>query len=153
MGISAQMVSVSRGAVILLFDMSSADGADTGEGRIMDVRRPALTWQMFLSQTNKVYVLDKTENNPINVTGKYGTHPAWAVEYDTDGNTCECLFVPSSLLTVADRPMDVYSNTFCAGGAVMGNGTWVVFGGNQRTSIFPPFATPPSMISMILTSE
>jgi hypothetical protein len=28
--------------------------------------------------------------------------------------------------------MDVYSNTFCAGGGVLGNGTWVVFGGNQR---------------------
>lgn len=27
--------------------------------------------------------------------------------------------------------MDVYSNTFCAGGGVLGNGTWVVFGGNQ----------------------
>ena len=31
------------------------------------------------------------------------------------------------------RAMDVYSNTFCAGGGVLGNGTWVVFGGNQRT--------------------
>lgn len=28
--------------------------------------------------------------------------------------------------------MDVYSNTFCAGGNVLGNGTWVIFGGNQR---------------------
>jgi hypothetical protein len=27
--------------------------------------------------------------------------------------------------------MDVDSNTFCAGGGVLGNGTWVVFGGNQ----------------------
>jgi hypothetical protein len=94
MGISAQMVSVSSRVVILLLDMSSADGAETAVGRIMDVRRPVLTWQMFLSQTNKVYVLDKTENNPINITGKYGTHPAWAVEYDTDANTCKCLFVP-----------------------------------------------------------
>lgn len=31
--------------------------------------------------------------------------------------------------------MDVYSNTFCAGGAVLGNGTWAVFGGNQREFI------------------
>ena len=34
-----------------------------------------------------------------------------------------------------DRAMDVYSNTFCAGGGVLGNGTWVVFGGNQRTVV------------------
>ena len=27
--------------------------------------------------------------------------------------------------------MDVDSNTFCAGGGVLGNGTWIVFGGNQ----------------------
>ncbi|GFZ49322.1 hypothetical protein JCM24511_07442 [Saitozyma sp. JCM 24511] len=72
---------------------------------------------MFLSQSGKVYVLDKTENNPITISGKYGTHPAWAVEYDPDANSY--------------RTMDVYSNTFCAGGAVLGNGTWVVFGGNQ----------------------
>lgn len=32
----------------------------------------------------------------------------------------------------SDRTMDVYSNTFCAGGNVLGNGTWVIFGGNQR---------------------
>lgn len=44
---------------------------------------------MFLGGPNKVYVLDKTENNPVNVTGKYGTHPAWAVEYDITSNKCE----------------------------------------------------------------
>ena len=40
----------------------------------------------------------------------------------------------SHMLSAPDRTMDVYSNTFCAGGAVMGNGTWVIFGGNERTS-------------------
>ncbi|ORY35349.1 glyoxal oxidase N-terminus-domain-containing protein [Naematelia encephala] len=72
---------------------------------------------MLLGNKNKVYILDKTENNPVNVTGPYGTHPAWAVEYDINNNTY--------------RTMDVDSNTFCAGGGVLGNGTWVVFGGNQ----------------------
>ena len=33
-----------------------------------------------------------------------------------------------------DRTMDVESNTFCACGGEMGNGTWAVFGGNQRQS-------------------
>ncbi|KAL1408773.1 hypothetical protein Q8F55_005586 [Vanrija albida] len=72
---------------------------------------------MFLGSKTKVYILDKTENNPTQINGKYGTHPAWAVEYDIN--------------TQQVRTMDVFSNTFCACGAVMANGTWAVFGGNQ----------------------
>lgn len=73
--------------------------------------------QLFLSQTNKVYIIDKTERNPINVTGARGTHPAWATEYDYNTNTY--------------RAMDVETNSFCAGGNVLGNGTWLNIGGNQ----------------------
>ncbi|KAI9637230.1 glyoxal oxidase N-terminus-domain-containing protein [Dioszegia hungarica] len=72
---------------------------------------------MFYGTGTKVYVLDKVENNPVTVNGKTGTHPAWAVEYDYVSNTY--------------RAMDVQSNTFCAGGGVLGNGTFVAFGGNQ----------------------
>jgi hypothetical protein len=75
---------------------------------------------MFYGTGTKVYVLDKVENNPVTVNGKTGTHPAWAVEYDYVSNTY--------------RAMDVQSNTFCAGGGVLGNGTFVAFGGNQRES-------------------
>lgn len=86
---------------------------------------------MFLGGKNKVYVLDKTENNPLQVTGIHGTHPAWAVEYDVN--------------TQKVRPMDVAANPFCAGGGVLGNGTWVVFGGNKAvttgaTDTFAPSA-------------
>lgn len=67
---------------------------------------------------DKVYIIDKTENNALTVTSSAGvTHPAWAVSYDTTANTV--------------RAMDVESNAFCAGGMVLGNGTWAVFGGNQ----------------------
>jgi hypothetical protein len=87
---------------------------------------------MFLGTKNKVYVLDKSENNPVTINGKYGTHPAWAVEYDIASNNCmHSPLVPLGVLLTSDRTMDVYSNTFCAGGGVLGNGTWVVFGGNQ----------------------
>lgn len=79
--------------------------------------------QMFYGTGTKVYVLDKVENNPVTVNGKTGTHPAWAVEYDYVSNTY--------------RAMDVQSNTFCAGGGVLGNGTFVAFGGNQRESSAP----------------
>lgn len=44
-------------------------------------------------------------------------HPAWASEYDLNKNT--------------PRAMDVLSNSFCAGGTVLGNGTWLNVGGNQ----------------------
>ncbi|TNY18275.1 copper radical oxidase [Rhodotorula diobovata] len=73
--------------------------------------------QLFLSQNNQVYIVDKTERNPVNVTGAQGEHPAWAVEYDWQTNEY--------------RPMDIVTNSFCAGGNVLGNGTWVNIGGNQ----------------------
>ncbi|WWC91234.1 uncharacterized protein L201_006176 [Kwoniella dendrophila CBS 6074] len=69
--------------------------------------------QMFLGTSNKVYIVDKTENNNATVNG----HPAWATEYDINTNTF--------------RTMDVLSNSFCAGGTVLGNGTWLNVGGNQ----------------------
>ncbi|KAI0266780.1 glyoxal oxidase N-terminus-domain-containing protein [Gloeopeniophorella convolvens] len=69
--------------------------------------------QLFLGTADKVYFVDKTENNPTSVHG----HPAWAAEYSVSSNR--------------GRPMDVVTNSFCAGGNVLGNGTWVNIGGNQ----------------------
>ncbi|QRV94396.1 glyoxal oxidase [Ceratobasidium sp. AG-Ba] len=69
--------------------------------------------QLFLGGPNQVYVVDKTENNPMQVAG----HPAWASLYNVDTN--------------AVRPMDIVTNSFCAGGNVLGNGTWLNVGGNQ----------------------
>lgn len=60
-----------------------------------------------------MYIVDKTERNPVSVAG----HPAWATEYDYNTNTF--------------RTMDIETNSFCAGGNVLGNGTWVNVGGNQ----------------------
>ncbi|QRW07636.1 glyoxal oxidase [Ceratobasidium sp. AG-Ba] len=74
--------------------------------------------QLFLGQYNRVYFVDKTENNPPQVGNP--SHPAWATEYDVDTNEL--------------RPMDVVTNSFCAGGGVLGNGTWLNVGGNQGTS-------------------
>lgn len=53
------------------------------------------------------------EKNNATVNG----HPAWATEYDLATNTF--------------RTMDVVSNSFCAGGTALGNGTWLNVGGNQ----------------------
>lgn len=69
--------------------------------------------QLYLGTADKVYIVDKVENNPITVGG----HPAWATEYD--------------LLTNQIRAMDVTTNTFCAGGAYLGDGRLINIGGNQ----------------------
>ncbi|KAJ1310491.1 hypothetical protein OPQ81_007224 [Rhizoctonia solani] len=74
--------------------------------------------QLFLGNNNRVYIVDKTENNPPKVGNP--AHPAWASEYDVDANTF--------------RAMDVITNSFCAGGAVLGNGTWLNVGGNQAVT-------------------
>ncbi|OBZ70682.1 Galactose oxidase [Grifola frondosa] len=72
--------------------------------------------QIFLGTLDKVYVVDKTERNPTQING----HPAWAAEYSVAGNT--------------GRAMDVVTNSFCAGGNVLANGTWVNVGGNQAVT-------------------
>jgi hypothetical protein len=65
---------------------------------------------------NKVYVIDKTENNPARVNG----HPAWAVSYDIETNNF--------------RAQDIVSNTFCAGGTALGNGSYLNVGGNAAVT-------------------
>ncbi|WWD22747.1 hypothetical protein CI109_107240 [Kwoniella shandongensis] len=73
---------------------------------------------MFLGTEKTVYILDKAENNSMQVTNADGlTHPAWGTTYDLASNTATA--------------MTVSSNTFCAAGLPVGNGSWVVFGGNQ----------------------
>ncbi|ELU44643.1 copper radical oxidase [Rhizoctonia solani AG-1 IA] len=58
--------------------------------------------QLFLGANNKVYIIDKVENNPVSVNG-----------------------------TNTFRPMDIVTNTFCAGGNMLGDGRWINIGGNQ----------------------
>ncbi|KAH8923060.1 copper radical oxidase [Atractiella rhizophila] len=71
--------------------------------------------QLFLGTEKTVYIVDKTENNPITVGDP--AHPAWASSFSLD--------------TKKATAMDIRTNSFCAGGAVLGNGTWVNAGGNQ----------------------
>ncbi|GAA5975977.1 hypothetical protein JCM21900_005509 [Sporobolomyces salmonicolor] len=68
--------------------------------------------QLYLGTPTKIYILDKTENN----TARVGGHAAWATEYDITTNEY--------------RALDIQTNTFCAGGNVMGNGTLLNVGGN-----------------------
>ncbi|KAI5475839.1 hypothetical protein MNV49_000803 [Pseudohyphozyma bogoriensis] len=69
--------------------------------------------QMFLGTANKVYIVDKVQNNSLRINN----HPAWATEYDIEANTV--------------RALDIKTNSFCAGGSFLGNGSWLDVGGNQ----------------------
>ncbi|TFK27224.1 copper radical oxidase [Coprinopsis marcescibilis] len=67
---------------------------------------------LFLGTQDKVLFVDKVENNRQQINN----HPAWASEWAVGTNT--------------QRAMDVLTNSFCAGGNVLGNGTWINVGGN-----------------------
>ncbi|KAG6828102.1 hypothetical protein H0H92_009187 [Tricholoma furcatifolium] len=71
---------------------------------------------MFLGNTEKVYILDKAEGNAAVVNG----HPAWGSVWD--------------IATQQATVMDVSSNTFCASGMHLPNGSYAAFGGNQAVS-------------------
>ncbi|GAA5833635.1 hypothetical protein JCM11251_003189 [Rhodosporidiobolus azoricus] len=68
--------------------------------------------QQIFAEGDMVYIVDKTENNPTQING----HPAWAGYYDLRDNSF--------------TPQDIVSNSFCAGGNVLANGSWVNIGGN-----------------------
>ncbi|KAI6046123.1 glyoxal oxidase [Pisolithus marmoratus] len=72
--------------------------------------------QVFLGTLDKVYIVDKTEDNPWQING----HPVWASEW--------------SISSRKTRVMDAITNSFCAGGTVLGNGTWLNVGGNQAVT-------------------
>ncbi|KAH7907167.1 putative copper radical oxidase [Hygrophoropsis aurantiaca] len=72
---------------------------------------------MFLGNEEKVYILDKTEGNAAQVDG----HPAWGSVWD----------INSHQATV----MAVRTNSFCASGMHLPNGSYTTFGGNGAISI------------------
>ncbi|KAJ7175744.1 DUF1929-domain-containing protein [Mycena filopes] len=67
---------------------------------------------MFVGNAEKVYILDKAEGNAAQVNG----HPAWGAVWDI--NTHET------------QVMDIATNSFCASGFHLPNGSFVTFGGN-----------------------
>ncbi|KAF9218468.1 DUF1929-domain-containing protein, partial [Gyrodon lividus] len=67
---------------------------------------------MFLGNEEKVYILDKTEGNAAQING----HPAWGAVWDFN--------------THQSQLMSVLTNTFCASGMHLPNGSYATFGGN-----------------------
>ncbi|KAH7923300.1 DUF1929-domain-containing protein [Leucogyrophana mollusca] len=71
---------------------------------------------MFLGNEEKVYILDKTEGNAAQIDG----HPAWGSVWDIN--------------THQATVMSVLTNTFCASGMHLPNGSYTTFGGNGAIS-------------------
>ncbi|KAI0324825.1 DUF1929-domain-containing protein [Cubamyces sp. BRFM 1775] len=81
---------------------SFEDGGDTLVSAMM----------MFLGNTDKVYILDKSEGN----AAKFGDYPAMGAVYDIASRQAET--------------MAVETNVFCASGMHLPNGSFATFGGN-----------------------
>ncbi|KAI0654944.1 DUF1929-domain-containing protein [Cubamyces menziesii] len=81
---------------------SFEDGGDTLVSAMM----------MFLGNTDKVYILDKSEGN----AAKFGDYPAMGAVYDIASRKAET--------------MAVTTNVFCASGMHLPNGSFATFGGN-----------------------
>ncbi|KAH9956598.1 glyoxal oxidase N-terminus-domain-containing protein [Russula dissimulans] len=68
--------------------------------------------QLAIISSTHAIIIDKVEHNPLTINN----HPAWATLYNLE--------------THALRPLHMKSNSFCAGGAFLGNGTLLNVGGN-----------------------
>jgi hypothetical protein len=68
--------------------------------------------QLAVISDTHALIVDKVEHNPLTISG----HPAWAALYD--------------LRTHTVKPLKMQSNSFCAGGSFIGNGTLINVGGN-----------------------
>lgn len=108
----------ARGTILSLATLTCVGVAQAAKaGTFVVVGDSGVSAQMmFMKSEDKVYILDKTENNTL----KINDHPAWGSEYSLSTNT--------------PRAMEVLSNSFCAGGIVLGNGSWITAGGNQAVN-------------------
>lgn len=68
--------------------------------------------QLAVISTTHVIIIDKVQHNPLTING----HPAWSTLYNLD--------------THEVNPLNMQSNSFCAGGTFLRNGTLISVGGN-----------------------
>lgn len=103
--------------VIALASLSCASAADKSrQYEVMVHNSYASAMMLALANEDTAYILDKAENNRKRINNK----PVWA-----------------TLVNLTDfsvRTLDAHTNPFCAAGGTLGNGTWLVAGGNQPVS-------------------
>jgi hypothetical protein len=74
--------------------------------------------QLAIISDSHALIVDKVEHNPLEING----HPAWGALYN--------------LRTHSVKPLSMQSNSFCAGGSFLGNGTMLNVGGNPVVEDF-----------------
>ncbi|KAM0749961.1 copper radical oxidase [Meredithblackwellia eburnea MCA 4105] len=74
--------------------------------------------QISVVSNDEILIYDKSEGNALQVNG----HSAWGAIY--------------TISTSKVRPLDLKTNSFCAGGGWLGNGTLVSVGGNPREGTY-----------------
>ena len=74
--------------------------------------------QLAIISDSHALIVDKVEHNPLVING----HPAWGALYN--------------LHTHSVKPLSMQSNSFCAGGSFLGNGTMLNVGGNPVVEDF-----------------
>lgn len=86
---------------------------------------------MFLGNEEKVYILDKTEGNAAQIDG----HPAWGAAWYVLSHSLHINsplnFAHRDVNTHSAQVMEVLTNTFCASGMHLPNGSYATFGGNN----------------------
>ncbi|KAF8891269.1 copper radical oxidase [Infundibulicybe gibba] len=99
--------------------------SSSGSGSVFPARGQASQWTLVQNGSTGVHamqlvvispthalIIDKVEHNPLTIDG----HPAWAALYNLNTHTV--------------RPIDMRSNSFCAGGSFLSNGSLISVGGN-----------------------
>lgn len=104
--------------MLMSVPLASGD-ASPGQFEVVQPNSLASAMMLALIDENNVMVIDKAENNRRNPGGTLNNgKPIWG-----------------AVMNLADnytmRGLDMTTNPFCASGAVMGNGSWMVAGGNQ----------------------
>lgn len=123
--VKGQRSQASKKAIGLSSPSNRQANEDTQARPVMLASNPDQEWsleqqgstgvnamQLAIISTTHALIVDKVEHNPLTVNG----HPAWAALYN--------------LKTHAVKPLAVQSNSFCAGGTFLSNGTLINVGGN-----------------------
>ncbi|KDR84451.1 hypothetical protein GALMADRAFT_237321 [Galerina marginata CBS 339.88] len=103
----ALCLAASLSSVVAGTGGSFADGGNTLISALM----------MFLGNEESVYILDKAEANAAQING----HPAWGALWDIQSHQ-----------TIV---MDIKTNSFCASGMHLPNGSFASFGGNDGVTV------------------
>ncbi|PLW28344.1 hypothetical protein PCANC_12918 [Puccinia coronata f. sp. avenae] len=111
--VGATSLPTTPSEVVNPFDATNGTKASTGAwSRILRGHTGVAAMQITVVNDRYALILDRVERNPLKING----HRAWAALYNLD--------------TDEVTPMDLKSNSFCAGGSFLGNGTLINFGGN-----------------------